>query len=306
MMELNMKVNAQSALNLLFGAIAIWQTWRGNKLNRLVAERQGVFKESKLVLKLFGVSDIRTFVIIGPFKSRSFYIPFRFSLTNLGDTTAMSPEVFMRASEALVVDSPNVRFGLESDAVDIVVGRIVSEGAGTRSRLYDSIRELHPGKTVILDNLGVINEVTPVERTIEVDTSDGKKARAKITAQFSYSIEISLYEAKHEAKVETFRVFALDNSDITTRDALIALNGFMESRFHKRFEHVRYFRRFQIWKARSLAMGMLLVEISGKDIIGLQNGKLDTVSGWRSYGGCCDQEGFIVPGLKVVRRLLMR
>jgi hypothetical protein len=212
-------------LGTLAAIIVLPLTW-------IIAKRQGVFDRSEVKIQLHGLPEnggIRPELIIGgPHSKHNILTPILVSVSNIGTATASDIEVAIEANSSVVVNHPAFFISpVATSSAESMEGATVYIGKGVFRRVF-KIAQLHPGKTVQLNNVGL-----------------PRNALSTTQAVANCSLAVSIYEKGRTARKLEFGIWHLDTSEDSFQTALRKLSQKTKNEFGSKSRLQRFFARLQ-------------------------------------------------------------
>jgi hypothetical protein len=284
---------------VIFGMVAVIQTYRANKISKQSAEAPASITKSQIRIRLFNQKYIEHFIVAAPLqKGRILVVPLPISIANTGDKSVEDLEVFMTFSKDLWYRGkapPAVKSGLPK-----VSGTQVAETKNLRTFVITA-QTLHPKQGITLYQDVTLIDSTFVESKVAVSTRDGASLDIPYSFEFEYMIDIVVTQKDRRPQTRSFGIRVANTSELSVQKFLTKHNEMMAQRRlqDSARQPKRLFRRRQ--KAEWLRM-VLMVEYTRENIVADPSLPVSRVSMEGTLSQCVGfetTEGFVFEGLSV-------
>lgn len=210
-----------AALAVFFAVIAVVQTHKKNKFERLVAETQGVFKKSNIRVCCYGlgasneesfrIPDI--FIIAAKLKpGKTLLFPFITHVVNMGDKTAEEMSLYLRYPK----DIHNYKDGKDglrmtvAPNLDGYKGQYFTEGHF--QTVVTEIKKVDPHSGIVIHDLLTINKGSSFDGKVEAKTSDNVPVVVSYSVEFNFVINYTLYQKDCIPLSGGIKIYILDTA----------------------------------------------------------------------------------------------
>jgi hypothetical protein len=256
-------------LALVFGVIAVVQTYRANKLNRDVAKIQGLLEMPNVEISLFDYQSIENFMIAVPLiKGRVLEMPLRFSINNLGGKSARDVELFIRMSKELCYGgSDNVEMTITSNSTQSKVTReVFNQTDNLETTITKFEKALHPKQGIVLDQSISLRDDTFLRSKLSAPTKDGFMMNISYIAQFAYLIDFVLMQADQKPISKRFSIQVINTSETTVETFFRSRNTEVQAQESKVRFWKSLFQRFFSKHAEYSEYYFKLIQVDKKHI----------------------------------------
>jgi hypothetical protein len=212
----------------LFGVVSWVYSRRALRFERQKASAEGTFAKPQITIKLYGDECEHLLFAVPLTKGRLFIVNLFFEITN------SSPEKSAAEVEAIIRMPRDLGdLGFDSPKTMKVEAQVVSRTRWLQTLLLSS-RTLHPEQTIGLPLEVGLQCSTFVPITIpDLETKDGVKLRAQLTAEFQYVIDFVIMQKDQRPLSKQFRMSVIDISQQTTEGFLDEWNEKLRRRHRK-------------------------------------------------------------------------
>ncbi|KHE91407.1 MAG: hypothetical protein K8F52_01840 [Candidatus Scalindua rubra] len=256
---------------------AIIVTIAGLVFTWIVARKQGVFKNSDLHIRLYGMEEDKKIaselIIGGPHSDLDILTPVVIQISNQGSASAHNVEVTLESDSNVVVNYPELYISpILTKSIEAIEGETFYLGNGLFRRVF-RISELNPEKPLQLNNAGLPRNGLSSEKPI-----------------IHNILKVSVFERGKTAKIKKFGIWSLDTSKMSFHKAVISLSNELKAEYLQK----SLFKRLNRWlRHNSYDRKLRLIEITDVRPVNFPNeehsyvtvSKTKSSEGHRSFTG---------------------
>lgn len=201
-------------LTFIFGLIAVIQTYRANKLNRLVLRTQGALETPNIDISLFNEPNTERFILALPLsKDRVLEMPLLFNISNSGAKSARDVEVYIRIPKELCYGGSSKAKMVFTSGLSKVTSESVSQ-TDFLETIMINMKTLHPNQGFQLSQTLSISDDTFLNSKITVPVIDGS-VDISYTVEFAYRFDFGLFQADYKPISKGFSFIIINTSEVS-------------------------------------------------------------------------------------------
>lgn len=256
-------------LTLVFGVLAVVQTYRATKLNRQVVKAQGALETPNVDIELFNQLRIEHFIFAVPLtKGKVLEMPLRFMITNTGAKSARDIELYIRIPKELCYggSSDNVKLDLVGAQSYKATFEVIQQTEHLETLAIKFEKALHPKQGFVLNQSLSLRTDTFLRSKVTALTKDGVEMIVPYIALFEYLIDFVVMQADQKPTSKRFSIQVINTSETTVETYFRTRNMEVQAEESKFGFWKRLFRRFSSKHGKYLDYHFKLIQVDEKYI----------------------------------------
>ncbi len=202
----------------------------GVALAWLIAKKQGTFDHTCVKVSLFDLAEnskVRPELVVGgPHAEHNILTPVLIKITNHGNATSYDINVTVESDSCAVVNCPVFYISpIATDSSEVIEGNVDYLGKGVFRRVF-KVTQLHPGKSVQLNNAGLPRNLL-----------------CKGESVVSSTLSVTIYEQGKRPRKCKFGVWSLDTTQRSFRSALTEMSEKIKTDYEEKPRYQRFLMR---------------------------------------------------------------
>jgi hypothetical protein len=264
---------------------------RTTKLQRQLAEAQGVFRRTRVGVRFFSDDNETTYdntyylfaLPLG--RAKTLVLPFHYVLCNTGDASAEDVTLFVRMSKDLHFCGhvrANHTSGLPRPTMFLV-----SDTDHTHTHALN-LERLNPGEAISINDLLSISMETIFKHHMSLKSKDDQRVQVTSWIEFSWVLDFTIMQKDHMPLSRRIEIGVIDITTKTALECIEEYNAILEKRAARRRAGLPWWKRIMPEQNGRSVRRFLFYEFAGtlepfegrKDILEIK-GKLTQAHGLR-------------------------
>ena len=236
----NCTENIWLIITTILAIIAIILSYRNNRLQKLIASKQGAFQSPNLTISIYDSEwrkkahfTPRYFILAGKLSpKRILSFPLKITLTNKGDKSAKEIKMALRYHKRLRCGGLDIAKIKPADDYSKVNFPKFIEDSNFQIAVFE-IGTLTPKQKFAINDVITITEATFHNFSVDAVSKDGVSLTIPVEVHWSNSIDYTIYQEDNEPISGSFNIAFVDTSKQSLKDYLNSYNKQMAEEYKK-------------------------------------------------------------------------
>lgn len=242
--------------------VSVYFYVRALRLQKQIAVSQGAFRSSRISIHVFGDVGCDNYMLAVPLsRAEALLLPFRYAISNTGDSSAEDVEVFVRMSKFFHGSGrPRLR---QTTGIKKIKCALVSETEGTLTFGF-TIPTIHSGEAIAVKDDLLLYAETIRERDVQATTADGVNLTLKTWAEFAFVIDFTIMQKHSMPITRRISITVIDNSNKHAKVRIDEYNAALRQSMQRAVAGQSLLRRVFSWrKGRRILNDFKVLEFAG-------------------------------------------